>query len=111
MLMINGFTQIAPCMPRRYWREWPYLNQCTARGRWIEQQTQQRWERNYPENAAYAKQTFIEPEIGIIEGCRFISDSVLAPAPTAAQPTAENGDGSYVVILHPEWVGPISKED
>lgn len=105
MLVINGFTQISPCMPRRYWREWPYLNQCTARGRWIAEQTQKRWERNYPENAAYAKQRIVEPEIGIVEGVRFIT------ALDISAHQVKDVGGGYVLILHPDWVGPIEKED
>ena len=73
MLTIHGFVHVAPCMPRRFWRECLHLDGCTPRGRWIKQRTVERWGQNYPENAAYANTKTFAAEIGTVSGFRFIS--------------------------------------
>lgn len=78
MLTIHGFTQIAPCMPRRFWRECDIFPPCiTARGLYIAESTERRWAANHPENAAYASKVCMEGEIGTISNVRFITTNII----------------------------------
>jgi hypothetical protein len=72
ILKINGFVPIAPCVSRLSWHG-ANLVSLTPRGRYLQDQSRLRWERNYPENAEYARQPIMECEVGFSENFRFIN--------------------------------------